>query len=217
MGANHNIAFKSLEPYIEMQEDIEEVVGYALFHQFMFNKRTSPREMAEWPDGQLENFEIKSKAVERLYYISHFDDGQSGLVFELVVRVIYRDKPVYASLVANCNYSGFDCYGEGEIYVGLDAQIFLKSIINKNSDPHDIWASMEEDGLKVEEPSEFDLLPTRMWRNVPRLMFLCHMKIVNDEKGKLRVAAAHYLPKILADSVEDFLKERETRDHRQSS
>nr|BDT62727.1 MAG: hypothetical protein [Metapenaeus ensis nimavirus] len=212
--ANRNVAFKSLIPSVRTWMDIEEMVGDALFYQYMFDKRTSPWEMAEWPDGQLEKFKVESEAVERLYYIYSYDDGVSGQEYSLVVRVIYRDKPVYAYLSASCDFTGFECEGGGEIYISLDAQIFLKSIINSDFNPHDIWASMVEDGLKVEEPSDFDLLPTRLLlHGVPKLMFLCHMKIYKDEKERLREAAARYLPKILADSVEDFIKERRVRDY----
>nr|BDT62726.1 MAG: hypothetical protein [Metapenaeus ensis nimavirus] len=207
--ANRNVAFKSLDPSMSTQEDIDILMGGVLTLQHMFAKRTSPWEMAEWPGHQLENFRIETKTVERLYHISHFDDGVSIESFKLVVRVLYRKKPVYAILMAVWDYMSGSV--GGKIYVSLNAQIFLKSILCSDSNPHDIWASMVEDGLKVEEPSDFDFLPVGRWRNVPRLTFLCHMNIVNDER--LREAAARDLPKILADSVEDFLREMGTRDH----
>ena len=74
---------------------------------------------------------------------------------------------------------------------------------------------MVEDGLDVEEPSPFDLLPLREWNSVssvPTLKLLTHVAIYN-EKEKLQDIASTALPRILSASVEDFLKARETREY----
>lgn len=204
--------FISLDASVADQSDIVKLVGEALQAQSLFEKRTSPWERASWDDQDLENFKIQADMIQRLYYIDHYDDGISVREFELAVKTVHKGKVVYASMTAGCDCTGFYCQGDGEIYVTRDAQIFLKSILRTDIDLHNIWKSMVADGLNVEEPSSFDLLPMRQWNNVPMLKFLCHMKVY-DERDKLRELASLVLPKILAQSVEEFLKTRETKDH----
>nr|BDT62228.1 MAG: hypothetical protein [Penaeus semisulcatus majanivirus] len=204
--------FISLDASVANRSDIVDLVGEALHFQYLFEKRTSPWERASWDDQDLEDFKIQADMIQRLYYIFHSDDGVSHRGFELAVRTVHKGKVVYASMTAGCDFTGFECQGDGEIYITCDAQIFLKSVLNTTIDLHGIWKSMVSDGLSVEEPSPFDLLPMWQWNNVPMLKFLCHMKVY-DERDKLRELASLVLPKTLAQSVEDFLKTRETKDH----
>ena len=69
-----------------------------------------------------------------------------------------------------------------------------------------------EDGLKVDEPTPFDLVPVRLWKSVPMLKCLCHQTVYNHQET-LAHEAARNLPKTLADSIEEFIKTRTTRDH----
>ncbi|KAG7177512.1 hypothetical protein Hamer_G025157 [Homarus americanus] len=203
--------FKSVRSEVTCADDIDELIGTAFCYQYMFDKRTSPWEMCEWRDGELEDFEIDLEVVDRLYYISHCDDGVSGRDFEFAGRMEYNGRHVYIKMSAGCDYTGFECQGGGEIYITFDPQIFLKSIITNEYQPHDIWGVMAEDGLQVEEPSSFDLLQSKAWNNVPMLKFLCHMAVY-DHKDTL----THYpynLPRPVAASVEEFIRTRETRDH----
>ncbi|KAG7168045.1 hypothetical protein Hamer_G018488 [Homarus americanus] len=177
----------------------------------MLDKRTSPWEMCEWRDGELEKFEINLEAVDRLYYTSHYDDDVSGQDFEFAGRMVYNGRLIYIKMSAGCDYTGFECQGGGEIYITFDAQIFLKSIITNKYKPHDIWVTMAKDGLQVEEPSSFDLLQMKEWKNVPTLKFLSHMTIY-DYKDTLKHYPYH-LPGPVAASVEEFIRTRETRDH----
>lgn len=207
-----NNNFLSLDASVANQDDIADLLGEALTYQYLFDKRASPWERASWDDHDLDSFRIQVDMIQRLYYISHYDDGVSGREYELVVRTVHKERAVYAKLTAGCDFTGFECQGGGEIYITYDAQIFLKSILSGDIDLHGIWKSMVADGLEVEEPSTFDLLPVRAWNTVPMLKFLCHMKVY-DERDTLRQKAALTLPKTLAQSVEEFLKTRETRDH----
>lgn len=212
MSSSNNNNFISLDASVTNPDGIADSLGEALAYQYLYEKRTSPWERASWDEDALDDFEIQVDMIDRLYHIHHYDDGVSGRDYELVVRTVHKEKVIYAKLTAGCDFTGFECQGGGEIYVTLDAQIFLKSVLTKDINLHGIWKSMVDDGLEVEEPSTFDLLPTRAWNNVPMLKFLCHMKVY-DERDKLRERAALTLPKILAQSVDEFLKTRETRDH----
>jgi len=211
----NNDNFISLDASVKNQKDIVNLVGEALQYQYLFDKRTSPWERASWSDDDLENFEIQANMIQRLYHIFYYDDEVSGRDFELAVRTVYKGRVVYVKMMAGCDFTGFDCHGGGEIYITCDAQIFLKSILKTTIDLNGIWKSMVADGLKVEEPSSFDLLPMREWNNVPMLKFLCHMKVY-DERHKLRELAARVLPKMLSQSMEEFIKTRETKDHHES-
>lgn len=203
--------FRSIVKGIYTADDIDDLVGVALIYQNMFDRRTSPWEIAEWQENELENFCIESCNVDRLYHIYHFDDDVSGREYELLARLDYHGRSIYVKLCAGCDYTGFDCQGGGEIYLSFDAQVFLKSIVNNDQNPRGIWESMVEDGLMVEEPSDFDFQQVRTWNNVPMLKFLCHMTVYNQH-DRLR----HYdevLPNPVAASIEEFVRVRQTRDH----
>ncbi|KAG7157949.1 hypothetical protein Hamer_G026506 [Homarus americanus] len=120
---------EDVQSEITSADDIHELIGTALEYQYMLDKRTSPWEMCEWKDEELENFKINLEAVDRLYYIYHSDEGVSRQDFEFVGRMVYNDRLIYIQMDAGCDYTGFDCAGGGEIYITFDAQIFLKSII----------------------------------------------------------------------------------------
>lgn len=101
--------------------------------------------------------------------------------------------------------------GGGEIYISLDAQVFLKSVLDQKYDIQKIWRAMVDDGYNVEQPSEYDLKPMRLWHSTPMLKFLCHMAVYNNKEY-----LKHYnqvLPKSLVDCVDEFIKLRVTRDH----
>ena len=205
--------FKSLDPRLEVPEDIWDVVGEALPWQKLFIRKTSPWEMVEWEPGELESYTVEDDRVDRVYYIYGFDGfGVDGRDYTLLGRMRYGSRMSYFALEAGCDFTGFDCQGGGYIYVTFDPQIFLKSVVTSCQNPHKIWRFMVEDGLKVDEPTPFDLVPVRLWKSVPMLKCLCHQTVYNHQET-LAHEAARNLPKTLADSIEEFIKTRTTRDH----
>ncbi|CAL4220396.1 unnamed protein product [Meganyctiphanes norvegica] len=204
-------AFRSIVSTVHNAEDVEEQIGEALIYQHMFEKRTSPWEMQNWDYEELQQFVLKLKRVDRLYYINHFDDTVSSRTFEILLRMTYKKEKIFVHLSAGCGFTGFDSQGDGEIYITKSANIFLKSIVEASHDPLSIYNSLVEDGYKVEEPTQFDSAPQRLWNNAPMLKFLTHQS-VHDNREDL----SHYpevLPTLLSDSVTDFIQVQETRYH----
>jgi len=196
-------AFRSLDNTVHNAEDIEELIGEALLYQHMFEKRTSPWEMHNWDYEELQDFTLKLKRVDRLYYIKHFDDQVSSRTFEMLVRMKYKKEKYFVHLSAGCDFTGFDCQGGGEIYITKSANIFLKSIVEESHNPTLIYNSLVEDGYRVEEPSEFDS------SNAPMLKFLTHQAIHENQDD-----LSHYpevLPSMLTQSLTDFIQVQETR------
>jgi len=198
-------AFRSLDSTVYNADDIEELIGEALLYQHMFEKRTSPWEMQNWDYEELQEFTLKLKRVDRLYYIHHFDDQVSSRTFEMLVRMKYKKEKYFVHLSAGCDFTGFDCQGGGEIYITKSANIFLKSIVAETHNPSVIYRSLIEDGYKVEDPSNFDSSHT------PMLKFLTHQAVYDNQDH-----LSHYpevLPSLLTESVTDFIQVQETRYH----
>ncbi|CAL4105611.1 unnamed protein product [Meganyctiphanes norvegica] len=196
-------AFRSIVSTVHNAQDIEELIGEALIYQHMFEKRTSPWEMQTWDYEELQDFKLKLKRVDRLYYINHFDDQVSSRTFEILLRMTYKKEKIFVHLSAGCDFTGFDCQGGGEIYITRSANIFLKSIVEEHHDPQSIYNSLVEDGYKVEEPTQFG--------GAPMLKFLTH-QAVHDNRDTLSYYP-EVLPSILTDSVTDFIQVQETRYH----
>ena len=61
-------SFKSLVPHIQTTNDIALYVGYALSHQYRFKRKTSPWEIEQWNEWELElmvdEFEDDEKVFE---------------------------------------------------------------------------------------------------------------------------------------------------------
>jgi len=117
-------AFRSVISTIRNADDIEEAIGEALLYQHMFEKRTSPWEMQTWDYEDLQNFTIKLKRIDRLYYIYNFDDDVSSRSYEIIVRMSYKKEKVFVHMTAGCDFTGFDCQGGGEIYITKSAYPF---------------------------------------------------------------------------------------------
>ncbi|XP_042893996.1 uncharacterized protein LOC122267876 isoform X2 [Penaeus japonicus] len=203
--------FKSLVEAVNSAQEIDDLVGEALTYQALIDKRTSPWEMKCWNHEELQNFRIKLENVDRLYHIHFFDDQLEQREFELVVRMLHNKTHIFVQLSAGCDYTGFDCRGGGEIYISKDPQVFLKSVLEQDYDIQKIWRSMIDDGYDVEQPTEHDLKPMKLWHSIPMLKFLCHMAVYKN-KEELK----HYpqvLPKPVVDCIDEFIKLRMTRDH----
>ena len=208
--------FKSLDPRIKTAKELLVVVGEALTWQELFTRKTPPWEMVEWETDELKCYEVHANRVDRVYHIYVDDgDGVGHRRYILLGRMRYGSRMSYFALEAGCDFCGFICEGGGEIYVTFDAQIFLKSVVRPSQNPHAIWTLMLEDGLKVHEPSPFDLLPVRRWKGVPMLKYLCHQTVCKH-RDILADEAARVLPKLLADSVGEFIRTRSSREHYES-
>ncbi|XP_068237560.1 uncharacterized protein [Palaemon carinicauda] len=203
--------FKSIVDCVTCVDDINEYVGTALHYQQIFEKRTSPWERAEWADDELENFQVLAEHIDRLYHIHHFDDNISGKEYELIARMDYQGRSVYVRMSAGCDYTGFECQGDGEIYVSYDAEVFLKSIITGECNQHGIWKSMIDDGLDVTEPTEFDHQKHWGWNDTPQLQYLCH-EAVHANQDQLQYYD-EVLPGAISNSVTHHMKVKDTYDH----
>ncbi|XP_047474776.1 uncharacterized protein LOC125029071 [Penaeus chinensis] len=201
--------FKSIIPSITSAEDISEFIGPALSYQYMFDRRTSPWEMEHFEDGELEKFEMDLEKVDRLYYIYAYDDV-FGSKYEILARLDYKGKSAYVNLVASCDFTGFECQGGGYIYISFNTNVFTKIMLDDHHKRDLIYNSLASDGVNVEEQSEHDRLPARMWQSVPMLKFLCHMAIC-EHKDRLRHVYAEVLPEVLINSIDEFLKLQETK------
>ena len=106
--------FKSLDPRLEVPEDIWDVVGEALPWQKLFLRKTSPWEMEEWEPGELESYTIEDEWLDRVYYIYGFDGfGVGDRDYTLLGRMRYGSRMSYFALEAGCDLTGFACQGGG--------------------------------------------------------------------------------------------------------
>ncbi|XP_064079961.1 uncharacterized protein LOC135197002 [Macrobrachium nipponense] len=203
--------FKSIHDKIQTADDIYDAVGLILLHQGRFQKRYPPLEEREWTEDDLDDFKIDLEMVDRVYHVKcqKIDDS---VEYELACRMDYRGRSLYLHVQVFTRYTWDGLVGEGEIYLTRDPHVFLKSTINLDCNPQGIWQSMVEDGLPVEEPTEFDLKQAVDWRSVPMLKFLCHMAVY-EKKEELQ-NYLELLPRPLGNSVKEFLKVRCARDHR---
>nr|BDT62996.1 MAG: hypothetical protein [Trachysalambria curvirostris nimavirus] len=206
MGTHED--FKSICTDITSADDVSNKIGYALVHQYMFDRRTSPWEMGHFED--LEKFEIDLEKVDRLYFIHSYNDV-SGSEFEILARMDYRDEKAYVHLIASCDFTGFDCQGGGCIYVSLSANVFTKVMLDSRHNPDAIYQMLREDGIAVEEQLEYDRLSRWRWSSAPMLKYLCHMAI-SKNKDTLRNVYKHCLPRILAESLDEFIRIQECKE-----
>ena len=204
------IYFKSVYPEISCPNDIDELIGTSFQFQHMFDKRTTPWEISHWDNDELMKFEIDPDKIDRLYYIYYSDHGESEYHSHLIARVVYKNRPLYVELVANCGYTGFDDGGTGRIYISWNANVFMKTVLTDECPIDLIYDLLEADGVKVDRISKYDT----MWRmkftnNVPVLKFLC-TRTVSDSQ----MPENHYrsvLPPILADGICDYVNTEAAR------
>ena len=205
------LVLKSFVPHVKTVDDIEELIGYALLYQYMFDRRTSPWEI--WEKDELDKFEIDLYKIDRLYSVIHnsYDEYRDGSFF-LVARMIYKNMNVFVDFSASCDSSGFDCCGGGEIYVTTDVNLFYNAIAYKLNDNQEgnILTSLLEDGYEITiQPEVTNRISS--WHNPSKLVYLCHVFIRNNEER-----LAHYsnvLPPSLVNSVKDFIKVKKAMDH----
>lgn len=199
--------FKSLVEGVCSADLMLDYVGEALYHQDKFERKTSPWEIASWDQTQLHDFEIDLEKVDRLYHINHTNDGVSGSTFHLLVRMVYGESHVFVELSAGCDYTGFDCQGGGDIFITKHPSLFCKVVSRPDSGLDGLYLSLSQDGYQVEEQTEYDRTPVSCWHNPPALKFLCHLSVYYNLP---RLQHYHQvLPKLLIDSVQEFVRIRQ--------
>ena len=196
--------FQTVDPNVPDAKTMDKYLGGALLYQFMFDKRTTPWENDMWDKEELDSFKIDLEKVDRLYYIEH-NKRSEGQDFTLVARMEQGTKHIYVEMTASCDYTGFECQGGGVIFVSTNANLFMKIVLMNEYDNNDlIIQSLKNDGIEVQEHTEFDLYSRMFWTQVPMLKYLCHLAIY-DNKYRLQTHLP-MLPKLLQDSLEDFIK-----------
>ena len=203
--------FQSLEANVQTAKTMYKYVGEALTYSYMFEKRTTPWEAQQWDYDALQEFKIDLEKVDRLYYIYHYDDNVSGRKFEMIARMEYEEAPLYVELSAGCDYTGFDCQGGGQIFVSRDANLFMKLVLAEEKDLNKnlIYKSLREDRIYVEEETDdYDKYTKMFYRNAPMLKYLCHQAIYEYKDS---IYYKSLLPKILAESIDDFIKTKEAK------
>ena len=178
---------------------IVEFMGEALQYQSIYEKRTSPWEREKWKE--LDEFTIDEKLVDRVYYLRHTDDV-GDREFDLVGRMEYNNnQKVYFILRAGCDFTGCNCQGGGSVFVTLDPQQLLHSLLPHHM-PNDIWEFMvQEDGLNVES------LEGNMG-SPPKLLHLCNQTIYKHRNILAPLAAL--LPPLIATNVDEYIKWKDT-------
>lgn len=200
--------FISLVQHVKNTDDIEEDLAYPLMHQSIFDRRTSPWEMSSWDQDELQSFLIDHSCIDRVYVLrSRTDPLSAEGDYSLIARMKYKDKHIFVSLEANCDSSGFDCQGYGEIYVSFDASIFYNTILCEESNNELMFNLLRQDNYDVTVLPESGQSRVTTWHNPSSLLFLCH-EAFRHNKHRL----AHYadvLPKRVADSLDEFIKVKE--------
>nr|BDT63477.1 MAG: hypothetical protein [Sesarmops intermedium nimavirus] len=181
--------FQSLVPGVSDAESTDTVVGRAICHQYLFDRRTSPTEARLWASRELMKFTISLECVDRLYHIH-----RKGNNFELVARVEHKDRPLFVEL--NCMYVD-EFRGGGQIYVSYYASLFTKVIATKLRNEASFYESLAQDGYLVEAPSE------PACHTAPSLKVLCHPAISNNSASLRQYPEV--LPAALTRSVNEFV------------
>ena len=202
--------FKSVISSVVNAEDMDDHLFEALSYQYMFDRRTTPWEMQHWDYKDLQAFKIDLEQVDRLYHIKFFENA-GDREFEMIGRMQYKGEPLYVELNAGCDNTGFDCQGMGNIFISRDANLFMKLVLRSNNEKDLIYKSLADDGIEVEEEeqSEFDVHKRMFSRTVPMLKYICHEAVYQHEQ-KLQ-SQFEQLPKILANSLEEFIRFQEAK------
>ncbi|XP_050719476.1 uncharacterized protein LOC127000095 [Eriocheir sinensis] len=198
-----HLDFHTLVPEVADAEAMNTTVGRAICHQYLFDRRTSPREVSLWAPGELQEFNISLQCVDRLYHIYKSEDH----IFELVTRVEYKDRYLFVELSCSCYFEGFECQGGGQIYVSYSASLFTKVITTKLWNEELFYQSLAQDGYLVEGRSVFERCPPARWHTPPSLMALSHLTVSNNKDN-----LGHYrelLPTAVAQSVDEFVQVQE--------
>ena len=193
-----DLDFKSCNPNVVQREDIicfyvEKFIKF----QHTFDKNTIPCEMNSWDFEDLNSFKIDENKVDRLYHM-YCETGMFHIEFEVIVRMQYNDKPLYAEMVGNC------FTGVGHIFLSRDVDVFMKCVLRSskfNDSRYNykaIYELLKEDGIHLEE-------------GAPTLQHLCYNTISNNIVT--RQEYKNQLPKMLVRNTTNFIKTKEAINH----
>ncbi|KAK3887342.1 hypothetical protein Pcinc_008606 [Petrolisthes cinctipes] len=121
--------FKSLVEGVTSAKAIWDRVGCAFQCERQFDRKTSPWEADLWEEKALDRFTINLESIDRLYYINH-ENGVCD-TYELLARVEHKGRHLFVELRGGCRFSDSELTGGGEIFVGFNANLFLRNISTK--------------------------------------------------------------------------------------
>ena len=201
--------FQSADPEIKNANDMDDNLCEALMYQYMFEKRTNPWEMSRFDYDELQKFEIDLEKVDRLYHIYHNSD-ECGRQFELIARM----EQFYVELSANCDYTGFDCQGEGVIFISTDPLVFMKTILTgtRSVNKEALYELLEKDAISIRDEVNDDIIQHENFlygKKAPSLSYLCHQTIY-QHKDELK-EHKELLPTRLKKGVTNFIKAKDGR------
>ncbi|XP_050710585.1 uncharacterized protein LOC126995225 [Eriocheir sinensis] len=175
---------KSFVAKVKTYDDLLECMEPALSYQFMFERKTSPWEMFEWDQNELQNFKVEAEKIDRVYYV-HCTEDELGSDFYVLCRMKYANKHVFVEFAAGCDYTGFDCQGGGEIYITFNATNFFNEALQNLHDTDDtnvLLHALQEDGYHVDAHQESRKERIDSWNNPLTMNFLCH-ETIKDCRG----------------------------------
>ena len=204
-GLNTHPKFKTLMPHVTSAADLQKCMLPSLLHQSLFERRTTPFECNEWDYKELQEFEINTEIVDRIYYIN----ASTGYCYQMITRMDYNFTPLYVEIVAICCCIGFRCHGAGFIFVSRDANLFMKLVLSPllERTKARIYKSLAEDSISMEMEEEEDKYSTysrEIRKTLPTLKYLCHEAVYLNREILRRYSSV--LPKILIKSVDEFIK-----------
>ena len=206
MLSPQKLFFKSLVPEISSNENIQDLIGYALAHQEYFERNVSPYEEETFKNDVL-NFVIESEKIDRLYYIYSYEENYDNR-YELYCRMLYKETPYYVSMSAYCEGCGWDCRwcSHGHIKFTKFPNVFFDHVICRDFDSDiidKIYTFLQEDGYKIPKQDPLYYIPPKARRNVSSLKLLCHEYIYSNKD-----VLCHYkseLPQVLIRSVNEYI------------
>ena len=199
-----NTDFKMLAGPISW-DDIVNRLFLPLTYQYLFQKKTSPMETKEWNKEGLSFFTIITNEIDRVYHFSMENTVPSYRRWELACRMKHDGQHYFITMYANCLFNGPDADGYGFICFTKHPQFFLKHMVTMDLDHDKIYKALKDDRYDVEQPdSEYKSIKTK---STPLLTELCLTVIYKNKKilGNFKTT----LPKILANSVDEFIKLKE--------
>ena len=143
--------FKTLYPDVVDAKTLDDVMHYPVGYQYMFSKRSTP-----WDEEDFDKFKLNLLDVDRLYHFYCYEDDMCEGSWEIIVRLIYKEKPLYLEMSASCDSSGFDCIGGGHLYFSRNPNLFFQCVLNSSHDRDRIYKFLKEDGIQIEnyDPSD---------------------------------------------------------------
>ena len=189
--------FKSVVANVQDAGTIDEYVEYAIDNQEKFYKKMPPWEIKDIGGrDKLQKFKIDLEKIDRLYYINYKDEDEPE--YDLITTMQYENNnPIYVEMLAKYPRS-YDI--EGSIYISQHVNSFMKLVLSDNRyDKTLIYKSLREDGIYIDDDDK---------KSLPTLKFLTHQTIY-DNVNILQEDISLMFPRILKDSVNDFIKTKD--------